>query len=231
MIGFALKLLSGVAGRIGANPVSAIIQYGRQFYSIFAGIIGLAWYTSWRKQLQGLAPNAVPIPGLSKLQKNPSLLRSSDPELPTGPIPTTADVERGSTALGGNTSLSNAATAGMPLTGTAPDGGGLLTYDGKVVAAWIVPILKYARTRGWRGHVTSGYRSAGDQARIDAGPHYGGNTTHSEHMLAKFPDGAVDVSDYQTLAIVLSRSPYRGVLVWAGGKDVVHFSHPHNGGY
>jgi hypothetical protein len=30
---------------------------------------------------------------------------------------------------------------------------------------------------------------------------------------------------------ILSRSPYAGKLVWAGSKDPVHFSYPHNGSY
>jgi hypothetical protein len=39
------------------------------------------------------------------------------------------------------------------------------------------------------------------------------------------------VSDAQTLSRILRGSKYAHLLVWAGGKDPVHFSHPHNGSY
>jgi hypothetical protein len=53
----------------------------------------------------------------------------------------------------------------------------------------------------------------------------------SNHEGTQFPRGAVDVSDAQTLSRILQGSKYAHLLVWAGGKDPVHFSHPHNGSY
>jgi hypothetical protein len=123
------------------------------------------------------------------------------------------------------------------LTVGAPNGGGKLPrgvarFEGAPVAAWIAPILAYARQQGWRGAVTSGFRSYADQKRIyDSGVRPAAKPGTSNHEGDVFPRGAVDVSDAQTLARIIARSPYRGRLVWAGTKDPVHFSHPHNGGY
>jgi hypothetical protein len=115
---------------------------------------------------------------------------------------------------------------------TVQSGGGVAAFDGKHVASWIAPILDYARQKGWKGSVTSGYRSVAEQARIyNSGVRPAAKPGQSNHNFTAFPGGAVDVSDAQTLAQILARSPYRKKLVWAGGKDPVHFSHPHSGGY
>lgn len=114
---------------------------------------------------------------------------------------------------------------------------GITTFEGKQVAAWVVPILQYARQRGWKGTVTSGWRSDADQKRIyDSGVRpaavprvYGGGG--SNHQFKAFPGGAVDVSDAASLSSILRKSPYAKLLVWAGAKDPVHFSKPHNGSY
>jgi hypothetical protein len=116
-------------------------------------------------------------------------------------------------------------------------GGGLATFDGKQVAGWIAPALEYARQHGWKGTVSSGYRSTQHQAQLYAdfqagrrrGPVAAPGT--SNHEGDQFPRGAVDVTNASQLSAILANSPYRSRLVWAGGKDPVHFSHPHNGGY
>lgn len=115
--------------------------------------------------------------------------------------------------------------------------GGTVTFDGKRVARWIGEALNYARAQGWKGTVNSGYRSDAEQKRIyDSGVRpaakpraYGGGG--SNHEFTAYPGGAVDVSDAQTLARILAGSPYGRKLKWAGAKDPVHFSHPHNGSY
>jgi hypothetical protein len=115
--------------------------------------------------------------------------------------------------------------------------GGTVTFDGKRVARWIGEALQYAREQGWQGTVNSGYRSDAEQKRIyDSGVRpaakpqaYGGGG--SNHEFTVYPGGAVDVSDAQALSKILSGSKWRGKLVWAGAKDPVHFSKPHNGSY
>lgn len=115
---------------------------------------------------------------------------------------------------------------------SSPSAQGVAKFDGKPVAGWIAPILQYARQHGWKGSVTSGYRSYADQQRIyNSGVRPAAKPGTSNHEMTAFPGGAVDVTDPQTLARILARSPFAGKLVYAGSKDPVHFSHPHNGGY
>jgi hypothetical protein len=131
------------------------------------------------------------------------------------------------------------APVAAPRGGKAPKGlpTGVAKFDGKPVAAWIAPALAYARQHGWKGTVNSGYRSDAEQKRIyDSGVRpaakpraYGGGG--SNHEFTTYPGGAIDVSDAQALAQILARSPYSKRLQWAGAKDPVHFSHPHNGSY
>lgn len=109
--------------------------------------------------------------------------------------------------------------------------------QGKPVAEWIVPILQYAYNHGWRGSVESGYRSDAEQTAIyksgvrpAAVPRSMGGSG-SNHEGNRFPAGAVDIVDAAGLAKVLEGSPYAKTLVYAGSKDPVHFSHPHDGGY
>lgn len=126
----------------------------------------------------------------------------------------------------------------------APQGGfdpkafhGTADFDGKKVAAWIAPILSYARQQGWKGSVNSGFRSDAEQKRIyDSGVRpaavpkaYGGGGSNHEGRV--YPLGAIDVSEARQLARIIRRSPYARYLKYAGGKDPVHFSHPHNGSY
>lgn len=109
---------------------------------------------------------------------------------------------------------------------------GVANFEGHKVAAWIKPALEFARQHGWTGQVTSGYRSYADQQRIyNSGVRPAAKPGTSNHEFTAYPGGAVDVSAAQQLAQILARSPYAGKLVYAGAKDPVHFSHPHNGGY
>jgi hypothetical protein len=104
---------------------------------------------------------------------------------------------------------------------------GILYFDGKPVASWIVPYLQWARHRGWRGYVTSGYRSYASQwfiyyiARIRPAARPG--TSNHEGFVK--PRGAVDVSDPYTLNRLLKQYPGGSELKWFGPGDVVHFSY------
>ncbi len=105
-------------------------------------------------------------------------------------------------------------------------------FDGKPIASWILPILVYARAHGWKGTVTSGYRTSEEQQRIyNSGVKPAAQPGTSNHERTKFPGGAVDVTEARELSEILANSPYRGQLSWAGNKDPVHFSHPEGGTY
>lgn len=114
---------------------------------------------------------------------------------------------------------------------------GTTDFEGTPVASWIAPILRYARERGWKGHVTSGYRSDAEQAQLynefkagkRAGPVAAPGT--SNHGKTGFLQGAVDVdaADAPALAEILRRKHSR--LKYAGAKDPVHFSVPSGGSY
>ena len=109
---------------------------------------------------------------------------------------------------------------------------GTAMFEGHKVAAWIAPVLKYARQHGWKGQVNSGYRTYAEQARIyNSGVRPAARPGTSNHEGSQYPRGAVDVSDAQQLARIIARSPYARYLKYAGAKDPVHFSHPHDGGY
>lgn len=109
---------------------------------------------------------------------------------------------------------------------------GTVLFGGKTVAAWIAPALQAARQNGWKGAVTSGYRSFADQTRIyNSGVRPAAKPGTSNHEGTTFPRGAVDVTDPQGLSRALQNTPYARKLQWAGGKDPVHFSHPENGHY
>lgn len=116
--------------------------------------------------------------------------------------------------------------------GAAPTKSGVSNFEGHKVAAWIKPALEYARQRGWKGTIESGYRTLADQTRIyNSGVRPAAKPGTSNHEFTAFPGGAVDVSDAQALSHILKTSKYSRQLVWAGSKDPVHFSHPHNGSY
>jgi hypothetical protein len=113
---------------------------------------------------------------------------------------------------------------------------GLASFDGTPIAGWIKPILDYAKTQGWSGSVTSGYRSTAQQARLYE--RYKNSGFNNQYLAAKpgqsnhegheFPKGAVDVSEPETLNRILMGSKYKNTLCWAithGLSDHPHFSH------
>lgn len=130
------------------------------------------------------------------------------------------------------TSSKTVPTSSSAPSSSTPTPSGIATFDGKQVAAWIKPALEYARQHGWKGTVNSGYRSFAQQKKIyDSGVRPAAVPGTSNHEGSQYPRGAVDVSDAAGLSAILKRSPYARKLVWAGSKDPVHLSHPHNGSY
>lgn len=108
-------------------------------------------------------------------------------------------------------------------TGRTPAGVGVM--DGRPVAKWIIPILQWARGHGWGGSVNSGFRTYAEQLAIwNSGVRPAAFPGTSNHEGSAYPRGAVDVSDYGTLAGLMTRYPGNPKLRWYGPGDEVHFS-------
>lgn len=145
-----------------------------------------------------------------------------------------------SKALGGQAAATPAAAG--PAQGTRPvtkhpevDQGGTAVFEGVRVAASVKPVLEYARQKGWRGKVTSGWRSRAKQEYLYSHPqgYPVAKPGTSMHEQDKPGWGAVDVEQGSApqLARILASSPYRDRFKWAGSKDRVHFSFQHGGRY
>jgi hypothetical protein len=96
----------------------------------------------------------------------------------------------------------------------------------KPIADWIVPVLQWAYSHGWKGTVTSGYRTFYEQAQLNAAGAFSAPAGLSNHETTKYPGGAVDVTEPSQLIAVLRA--YTGPLKLVGGVlgavDPEHFS-------
>jgi hypothetical protein len=108
---------------------------------------------------------------------------------------------------------------------------GVSYYDGKKVASWMVPYLKWARANGWRGYLVSGWRdpvySEGLCRAMCGAPSCPGRCAgrSSNHSGSTKPRGAIDVSDYYRFGQLMKKCPYSPRLHNAlGARDPVHFS-------
>lgn len=122
--------------------------------------------------------------------------------------------------------------------GVVPIGHGVDELDGHPVADWIDKILVAARKAGVPFSVESGYRTDAEQTAIyESGVRpaavpisLGGSGSNHEGI--DYPAGAVDISPgAEALSAWLLGSKFANTLIYAGAKDPVHFSHPHDGGY
>lgn len=84
---------------------------------------------------------------------------------------------------------------------TGPTPAGFGTFDGFTVANWIIPELRYARAHGWKGHITSGYRSHAHNVAQ-------GRTYFSEHERSDYPHGAVDFGGFVDPAGLANREAF-----------------------
>lgn len=102
--------------------------------------------------------------------------------------------------------------------------------DGKRVAKWIIPQVKWARAHGWKGKVTSGYRTPLYSQSLCFGicdaPSCNGTCAglSSNHSGSKSPEGAIDVSDPAEFTAALSDCPYRPKLHNDLPNDLGHMS-------
>jgi hypothetical protein len=108
---------------------------------------------------------------------------------------------------------------------------GVATFDGRPVAAWMVPYLEWARQNGWKGTLNSGWRDPAYSehlclnmcGRPSCPGKCAGRT--SNHAGSVKPAGAVDVSDYVTFGHLMARCPYSPKLQnRLGARDPVHYS-------
>lgn len=109
-------------------------------------------------------------------------------------------------------------------------------FDGRPVAAWLLPHLNFARQHGWKGTLVSGYRDPAYSEHLCYGmcgaPRCPGrcagrSSNHSQHVR---PYGAIDVSDYVTFGRLMARddAPKPRIYNALGAQDPVHFSHAGN---
>lgn len=114
---------------------------------------------------------------------------------------------------------------------TGGGGNGFATFDGKTVAAWMVPWLLKSRQAGWQGVVVSGVRTPAYSIQLCynmcgapscPGRCAGANSNHNMLPTQGYPYGALDVSDYYNFERIQWSigSPLRNDLP----IDPVHFS-------
>ena len=99
------------------------------------------------------------------------------------------------------------------------------------MAGWLKPYLDWARANGWKGTVTSGWRSpeySEQVCRQQCGaPSCPGTCAgrSSNHAGRVKPAGAVDVSDIPRFAALMQRCPHSPHIFNAiGAADPEHFS-------
>lgn len=113
-----------------------------------------------------------------------------------------------------------------------PNPVGVTTFDGRPVARWMVKYLEFARNRGWRGTLNSGWRDPAFSEqlcfRMCGAPSCPGRCAGraSNHSGSKAPQGALDVSDFAKFGQLMARSdaPNPRIFNALGARDPVHFS-------
>lgn len=92
----------------------------------------------------------------------------------------------------------------------------------------VVRALAWARTHGWHGSVTSGFRSYAQQKALwDGAPGNGlirGVSVAKPGTSSHESGAAVDVTDYQDFLKAMASAPMDSKLFWRGMSDKVHFS-------
>jgi hypothetical protein len=108
---------------------------------------------------------------------------------------------------------------------------GVSWYDGRKCATWLVPYLQWARSHGWDGVLTSGYRDPAYSESLCyamcGAPACPGRCAGraSNHSGSEKPHGAIDVSDYYSFGDLMKRCPYSPrIFNGLGSRDPVHFS-------
>src|SRR5262245_1257474 len=85
--------------------------------------------------------------------------------------------------------------------------------------------LQYARTHGWHGIVTSGFRTYAEQARLYDRYLHGGPLAAAPGSSSHESGEAVDVTDYGTFGRIMAHAPaFERLYNYLGARDPVHFS-------
>jgi len=108
---------------------------------------------------------------------------------------------------------------------------GVTHFDGVAVAAWMVPYMEWARARGWKGRLVSGWRDPNYSESLCyrmcghstcPGKCAGRSSNHSGSVR---PRGALDVSDYYRFGQLMHQCPHSPRIFNAlGWRDPVHYS-------
>jgi peptidoglycan hydrolase-like protein with peptidoglycan-binding domain len=107
---------------------------------------------------------------------------------------------------------------------------GVVVYDTKPVAAWMVPYLDWARAHGWHGVLASGFRTPAESEhlciRLYGRPRVEGRCggLTSNHFGIRKPAGAIDVTDYVRFAELMRRCPLQPKIKNDLPADRGHFS-------
>lgn len=108
-------------------------------------------------------------------------------------------------------------------------------YDGRPVAAWMVPYMDFARHyqgpgRAWEGVLVSGLRDPVYSEHLClamcGAPRCPGRCAgrSSHHAQSVKPNGAIDVTDYIRFGEIMERCPLKPPIFNALPTDRVHFS-------
>lgn len=146
--------------------------------------------------------------------------------------PTSASVDASLRSNAAATSPSGVAAAGGgdPTANAIGPTAGVGHFDGKPVANWLIPYLKWARQHGWSGRLESGYRTPAYSeslcfdmcgAPTCSGKCAGKGSHHSQTVK---PKGAIDVTNAAQFGQVIARCPFSPKIFNALPSDQVHFS-------
>ena len=107
---------------------------------------------------------------------------------------------------------------------------GVAMFDRRPVAAWMKPYLEFARSKGWQGTLTSGFRAPEHSEelcfQICGQPSCNGLCAgkSSNHSGKVKPRGAIDVSDHARFGQLMLQCPLEPRIFNDLPSDRVHFS-------
>jgi hypothetical protein len=224
-----------IAGKMAGsnNKATFIVKTLRTGYMGSGALIAVVWYSAYRNERVAPGDASFPFPGFKNLKRQyPPDREEKELNHPAKP----SEAGGWGTSTSGPKILTPIRTPsmnGIPQTpADAKRLQGLGQFEGKPVAMWILPFLLYAKSHGWRGSVNNGFRTFAEQSAIwNSGVRPAAQPGTSNHEKKNFPGGAIDVTEAAQLNEILSKIPGGSLLKWAGSKDPVHFSFPHNGSY
>ena len=85
--------------------------------------------------------------------------------------------------------------------------------------------VNYARSKGWAGDVTSGFRTYAEQSKLYWRYLHGGPLAAAPGSSSHESGSAVDVTDYGTFGRIMAHAPsFEKLYNYLGARDPVHFS-------